>query len=358
MPQERPGRDLPDKIGSGDGSMSSAKPIHRKRLPGDPELQEAVLAGARELYAPGNDFGVYGFGIGSKLARGRKIGYKSLRVFVPQKTKDPATEIKPVHVVWKGKDLFFLPDIVAKGYPYVNNALRPIKFSGLHPGAPIVVDYQYGGGVACILTKDDSRPTHLLTSGHLFQAPGNDGKLPEVEVAAEWEVSNDPFPIGYLEANLLDSYPSNPGHSIDAALVCLNNDGVDMAKEPFEGPTLREPLSSDAAKNTSAQVYLPTTNDYSGRVRIEEAFIEKAVFYSDVRDEFIVEKVLQTETSVTVQGDSGTILFQEKPDGNDEYGGIGICVGGRIGVFEPLDRALEALNRQLPYNVTLWRKSR
>ena len=193
-----------------------------------------------------------------------------------------------------------------------------------------------------MLSNYNNYPTHLLTSGHLF--PSSNDKL---KVYSGEYNSTELLHIGDLAVNLLDNYPNNPGFPIDIALVELNDNAVDLIVD--NGPVINKFIPAPSILNKMAQVFFPTTNDYSNYVKIEPHFVEQYSLNSDARGWFTVRKMIKTEISITNPGDSGTILFV------NQNLGAGVCTGGALGLFEPLDRALQAISEIENTAYYIWR---
>jgi len=312
-----------------------------------------VLAAARQAFPPGNPQGVVAHGIDISRRAGRSQGYYSLVLYVACKARRPATAIKPVPFSHNGKAYAAVPDVIGVGGEPLAAQGTAGQFSGLHPGARIearVSKTGYSnGGVACLLTTG-TRPTHLLTAGHLFNPMFN-----RSEVLAAADEGEERVVVGSLTGNLLDQAPMTTGYHLDAALVELNAAGRNMAEESdrWSSPRLAGQVAQDELQGNWVQSFRPTTGGYSMETKAL-AGVFTANLKSGARPlNFSVTDVIKTRSTISREGDSGTIMFTL---GDDCLAG-GICsgcLGAEGSLFEPLDRALNALQSTLDADLNIW----
>jgi len=221
------------------------------------------------------------------------------------------------------------------------NGAAATAFSGIHPGAPILVHDQgeRWGAVGCALRGGGA--TYIVTAGHLFSRGGGG----VVRCAAS---GGAPIEIGAVASNLLDlAPPAGASHPLDAALVRLHAHGEQMlaATTHKHAPRLTGLLDATAIAGTLAQTFRAVSNDYS---EVAACTIEPAVVYLPAAarpNRVAVSNVIRTATAVTASGDSGTILCTA----NDERLALGTCIGidGAGSLFTPLDAAIDAFSAQI-----------
>jgi hypothetical protein len=311
-------------------------------------MWKSVMTAAQKTFPPGNDYGVFGFGIGFQIVKGTRKEGRTLNAYIERKVKNPKHPIPEIVCTFNGKSYVIRPDVIATGRKPRTSASPIQTFSGLCPGSVIGCNdapYREFGGVACILTIGYG-PSHLITAGHLFpkNAVGN-------PVYAGHTDTNEPISCGELSVNLLDSIDEN-GTSIDAALVELNNAGRALAKDSNSGPNLYGFAKLTMGSTDNARAFLPNSNDYSNEVEIEY-FPNVVYFSSDVRTGYYqVQNALRTSVAITNPGASGTILITANPP----FKGLGSCIGEfqYHSFFEPFSRSYNVFRQTYP-NLKLWR---
>lgn len=315
--------------------------------------ERIVIRRARELLPPGNPFGIFAFGIGRKRVRGLPRPARALIVYVLRKEASPRNAVPPVRFRFHGQRYELLPDVVATGRPARAHEGSSVLFTGLHPGAQIIVELgtaRSHGAVTCLLTSDGS-PKYLVTAGHAFP-PSAEGTT---VVAGSYE-TQEPVHIGELRLNLLDGPMPGLPNGLDAALVELSQEGADLALSTAADP--RMPRFSRAvpllkAQGVLTQAYLSVAHEYSRPVTAKHSLFT-GYMDSEVRPgPYRVDDVLQTDIEITQPGDSGTALFLQ----TEPTAAVGGCVGGLPGVsslFEPAARTLRILRRELGEPLQFW----
>jgi hypothetical protein len=298
----------------------------------------AVMTAAATTFPPGNPYGVLGFGFGRRTRSGRTSQTRCLNAYVLHKHAEPEHPVPAIAVDAIG--LVVKPNVVGVGsFPKAHDA-GPINppMTGLYPGAAILAQGRVPqfGGVACVL-GDASGPTHLLTAGHLFPTG-------QVNVEVLGAMRGGPrVVIGRLAVDLLDQPFSAMAFPMDAALVALTPQGVQIVQRSSEGPRLADVLDTDAMSAIAVTAFLATAHDFShptttldGPVTIELS--------SKARDTYTVSQGIGTHAAITNEGDSGTILFNGR---SESALAVGICVGelGSMAVCEPVVRALAVLRQ-------------
>lgn len=295
-----------------------------------------VMDAARTQFAPGNGYGVLGFGIDRKTTAGVRTREPALNAYVVHKHERPEHPVPLVRVARLG--LSVRPDVIGVGAsPRLHAGFTP-PFTGLYPGAAIraqgrVVEF---GGVACLL-GDDTGPTHLLTAGHLF--PSGQARV----AVFAGRRAGLPLVVGALAVNLLDQPFAFMSAPLDVALVALNPAGKRLAAASDDGPKLTGSVPADAAGELEVTAFLPTAHDCS-RTTTTLAGPLDVQMESAARGSYTVSGALGTAAVVTNAGDSGTILYNGE---RDDALAVGVCVGqfGAMSVFEPLARALGVLRQ-------------
>jgi hypothetical protein len=294
------------------------------------------MAAAEAMFPPDNPYGVLAFGFGRKIRSGRTSRTRCLNVYVLQKHVAPERPVPPVVVESAG--LTLRPDVIGVGVPprpHDGDAIAP-PMTGLYPGAAILVRGRVSefGGVACVL-GDAGGPTHVLTAGHLFPSG-----QPGVEVLGARR-GGPRVVVGNLVANLLDQPFPSMTFPIDAALVALTFDGVQIASASTEGPRIADVLDGDAMRGIAVMAFLPTSHDFSHGTTTLDGPVTVHMSAA-ARGTYTVRQALGTHAAVTNDGDSGTIFFNGH---SDSALVAGLCVGefGPMSVCEPFVRALTIL---------------
>ncbi len=216
-----------------------------------------------------------------------------------------------------------------------------ISFTGVHPGAAIAIDHTDGvrhhGGICALLARSAtaSRPTHLLTCGHIFE------KGEESDVIAADGPNSDEVVIGTLISNLLEKQIQR-----DVALVELSDDGASIALAGG-GPRLKN--ASSAVTNLRSRTYQPTLAGFSTWTKTAAKTVNAHVPSTTWAGGFDVQGVIGTLAKVSSPGDSGTVLLADTGDG------VGSCTAsdGGKSIFEPLARALTAFESK--FHLKIWR---
>lgn len=305
--------------------------------------ERRLIAAARRKFPPGNRYGIFGFDIGPAIHCGRRAPGRTLRVYVERKDS-LAPKVPALVVQSAGKRLRVVPDIIATGaLPRASDA-EDHAFTGLHVGCAIRVKHR-SGAVGLILGMNGS-PTHLVVAGHLF---ADDELDQEVRCGRRTGPSRV---IGRVVCNLLDARPTGLAHAIDAALVELNELGVELAisTEADKAPVVASIASKPTVAARAAQAFRPTAHDYSERSPTQ-LLLQCTVISSARPNGYTVQDVLCTEHEITRAGDSGTILVLA----DEQDVGVGTCIGinGRGTLIEPLDRALSVFATVVP-NLGVW----
>lgn len=306
---------------------------------------------AREAFPENNPYGVFAFGVGPRIRRGRPSPIITLNVYVRRKYSADALRqlalkaVPPLKVRERRRTVDVVPNVIAMGrLPRAMTDDHGL-FSGLHAGAAIKVagTPPMFGGVACLL-GDSAGPAYLVTAGHLF--PPGSGPTPVFAAASPVA---EPEVIGTLAVNLLDDTPGR-----DAALVELSGRGAELAVRSSGGPPLKDVLPEAVAWNQKVSAFLPNAHDYSAQTTTGpgpiDAFIEAAP-----RGSYWVRDVIGTEASILDEGDSGSVLCA----GPAKSLAVGICVGDfqAQSVFEPMSRALQLFRTAMGTLPKLWSNS-
>jgi hypothetical protein len=297
-----------------------------------------VLAAARSQFTERNPHGVYAFGIGPHIRRGRARRQVTLNVYVKRKLDEPRAPV-PELSVQVGKRTFTVkPNVVATGKRPRAAMAAPGAFTGLHPGAAISTQGALAGrgAVACLLSAG-SGPSHALTAGHLF-APGAQGAA----VFAARSTTSPVVQVGAVIANFLDT------DNVDAAVVRLNRAGIAMVTDG--GPSLADFLAESSIFAKAATAFLASTNDFSRETTTSVGPMD-ALLTAPTRGTFWVRGAVGTDGEVTNLGDSGTILCS----GASNQFAVGTCSGifGAHSVFEPFERVLTLVQQNIDSNLSL-----
>ncbi len=319
----------------------------RKRI--DPSLEEELMSAALDEFGPGNPYGVYAIGIGSKRRNGESLHYRTLTAFVERKLAAPENPVPAIHFESGGNEWTCVPDIIATGQRACVENGRAVHFNGLFPGASIAlrdVFHRVGGVGALVSVAPNKGPTHLITAGHLF-FPRSPGTPIYCALGAGQAVRE----VGGLTANLLDSTHAG-NNPLDAALVALNELGRGFALETRPRNEIRR-----FAKNyhgQRAQAFRPTTGDYSQSTVMSTSPFAAHISADARPNSYIVRDVVHTSFPITISGDSGTILSTNLSSGLGD--GVGICVGrhGQASLFEPFARMLPRFERILGRSLSIW----
>jgi hypothetical protein len=295
----------------------------RRALPSS--AWRTAMDAAERAFPPRNEHGVFAFGI-ARTSRCGLSGPLGLVVHVERKVTDPKRPVPPLRV----GDQMVVPDVVGTGRGAIASQGAVPAFTGLHPGAAIACgDFSPQiGAVACLLGVDGD-PAFLVTAGHLFP----DDAVGMLVLAAPPGWNDVPAAIGVLARNLLDE------ESIDAALVELNGDGIDLAWQTSSTWALGGVVENGDIDGMSSQAYRWQSGQFT-TARPASTLPATVHFKGDLRD-FTVRNVVSSSPSTTSPGDSGTILVQS----GGRRGAIGLCVGefDRESIFEPLAKVLDAL---------------
>ncbi len=304
-----------------------------------PELWSAVMTAGRKVFLPGNRYGVFAFGIEQKAAPGISLGYYTLVIYVDPQKKVTDEQIPPIVIVKPEGEFLVIPEIIESSSRPKAVKKEVIPYNGLHAGSVIKVvsgRYYTYGGAACILSANGYEPTHLLTAGHLF---------PEDAEGTPVYAGNDndgEVKCGELNINLLDYDYTRFDSHIDAALVELTADGMQLAGESASyGPGLEHIYKLNPGEELEVESLLPTSGNYSQRTRVH-CLPNTVYFESELRrNDAIINNALATADLITVEGDSGTILMSY-PNPKDA---VGLCIGeySTRSVFEPISRVLDIL---------------
>jgi len=280
---------------------------------------------ARATFPATNPFGVFAFGIGSHVRRGRPLATKVLNVYVERKTRSPAAAVPSIVLRRPKKPPFRVPtNVVATGRrPYA--AAGSGSYSGLHPGAAISIrgSMPGRGAIAAILTTG-GRATHALTAGHLFPSSATG-----TELAAAPDDGSAVRVVAKLAANFLDT------HGVDCALLELTNAGSDIVNRA--GPPLNDWLDASRVWSKLGCAFLATSNDYSQQTKTTDASMD-ALLFAPTRGNYWLRAGVATVGEITNPGDSGTVFST----GNSSQLAVGICAGafGMHSIFEIFDRAM------------------
>ena len=302
-------------------------------------LWPAVMATARAAFSVRNKFGIYAFGIGPRIRRGRPGLAHALNVYVKRKVSDPQLAVPQLTVIAGKRKWNLNPNVIATGKRPRAAMGAGVDYSGLHPGAAITIGGSTPGrgAIACILTVGDG-PSHALTAGHLFP-PDNIGAA----VYAAADSGSTARQVGQLVANFLDD------SDIDLALLKLTSAGASMVGDG--GPQLSDYLPERSVWGKSTRAFLATTNDYSRQASTNGGPTD-ALLSAPTRGNYWVHSVVGTDGEVTNAGDSGTVLCT----GNSNQYAVGTCCGsfGAHSVFEPFGRAMELVQDKIDSNLSLF----
>jgi hypothetical protein len=285
------------------------------------------MEAAREVFVPGNPQGVFAFGIAPRITRGVPSRWLTLNAYVQRKQRKPQARIEPLSFRARGATYTLLPNVVGTGKTAKPTHGEEQAFDGLYPGAAIRVDGppRGYGGVACFVGSG-GQATHFVTAGHLF-APDAVGQ--SVFAAADPDASV--VEVGTLALNLLDT------SSVDAAIVTLTDEGIELLAASTGGPALKGVLGEPSVWDTQACMYSPLTLDFSRAVFTNKGPLD-AFLDAEPRGAYQVRDAVGTDGSISEQGDSGSILCAGL---NNELA-LGICVGEfkAQSIFVPVARAL------------------
>jgi hypothetical protein len=225
-----------------------------------------------------------------------------------------------------------------------------VAFTGVHPGASIAVDVPGGrrrGGICAVFARasDPTTPTHFVTCGHLFPPGASATKVIAARNSNHAEVS-----VGTLVVNLLGS-STKP---LDVALVALTVEGVNLARRGG-GVSLEDVLPANSIFNLDVHTWRPTLGGFSSQTQTASTTTNAHIDSSLWPNGFDVTDVIATTGSVSIPGDSGTILAIDPQSTTDVVNAIGSCSAsdGGQSLFEPLDRAIARFASTV--QLTLWR---
>jgi hypothetical protein len=283
------------------------------------------------VFVEGNPYGVFAFGIGRRISRGRPTRSVTLNAYVSFKAPNPSNPVPDI-AINADRPFAVVPNVIATGgRPHVLAGEDPPPFSGLYPGAPVRVEGPPTGfgGVACFLGRGNEA-THFLTAGHLF--PPNAGGA---RVSAAIDGATTPTVVGTLAANLLDH-----GGTVDAAAVALTEDGLSIMRASHDGPRLTDVLAAPSVFVKPCRAFRPMTHDFSRSTQTGIAPTD-AFLASEPRGSYWVRDAVATDGSITIVGDSGTILCT----GVNNQFAMAMMVGDfhAHSIAEPLDRAIQQL---------------
>lgn len=312
-------------------------------------LERPAIEAALAAFPQGNPYGVTGARISTKVRDGQRLTYKTLCVHVPHKAIEPDVPVDAVEFDFGGVTYSIRPDVIATGSPVRAASGSAPTFSGLHPGAAIVVHNRGDrmGGVCCLLSAGDrGEPTHLVTAGHLFRENAQD--------TAVWAapVRGAPHPIGRLRHNLLDAL-GNSHEPLDAAIVELDDAGRQLAtRTPAGRHCLSGVVGEGMLHRRRATAFRPTLGDYGNDVT---SYLELNFEHVRVpsRDRvYTVYDYVRTSANTSAPGDSGTVLCTHRRPRE----AIGSCIGGhdRSSLFEPLDIVLRQARTLMQQELSLW----
>lgn len=221
----------------------------------------------------------------------------------------------------------------------------PPSWSGLHPGAPIATGPGAActGGVALLLaTTAGGAPTHLLTAGHLFP---RDARGTDADVFAGAPGAARCALVGRLAHNLLDGAIAQ-----DVALVELSEEGRALCGPG--GPEVIGLGEVPLGTRREARLWLAGRGRATGTVHVRRDRF-RARFRSALRPEgYTLRDLIRTVSALSRHGDSGSPLVSAAARSL----ALGVIVGrkGVHGVFEPIDRALEALEGRRGAPLFVW----
>jgi len=305
-----------------------------------PSHWAAVMNAAAKAFPPGNRFGVFAFGIGPRVAKGRETRTTTLNVYVRHKHAKVAPPVRSLSVRVGSRRIQVRPDVIATGrLPRANDAASAI-FTGVHTGAAIWAGAQspQAGGIACLLGGDG--PTHLVTAGHIFE---RNAKGTPVFCASE--PGGALQQVGTLAANLLDMQVDGMSFPIDAAAVLLTPAGQALAQQGGGAVVLKDSVPTSNVGAVASRAFLPTSNDYSRPTQTLVGPVTAHMKGGARPAAYTVTNVIGTAFAVTREGDSGTTLVSTTQPSL----GLGICVGEfqMMSLFEPLERAVTFLAQAL-----------
>jgi hypothetical protein len=300
-----------------------------------PQHSDAVLAAATDALRAHP--GVRGWGIDQRRLNGEPMGYDTLVVWVAPGVHPDA--LPEVRVRRDGTGRRVLPEVRPAGFNVQTATYRgepseapprQAPFTGLHIGSCVAVGGTHGAVGAWLGT--DSRPTHLVTAGHLFR-PG------DTDVIAA-EQGGTPVRIGRLERNLLDS-PT----PIDVAVVRLVGPGAQMALRGTRRVAPPVGIVDPSDVRGDVQAWQPSIGGWSEPQRLLRVRAHVRMCPHDPRAYTLIDPV-QTG-SFTRAGDSGTCLLTRAP-----RHAVGLFVGtmGSRSLFVPMTRLVRVLG------IGLWRR--
>lgn len=318
------------------------------------ECWPKVMESARRVFKKKNKFGVFAMEIGPRRVRGLQTDQITLVTYIERKERKPPKPVPAVEFVFERRSFSIHPDVVATGHRAVTHDGWQPLFTGLHPGAQIIADIGEvkSVGAVSILLETEGLPKYLVTAGHLFPE-GADG-LPIM--AASYE-DQAPLEIGRVSFNLLDQTVPNLSTEVklDVAVIELGPEGVQLAQQTASNPRLPwfgsvVPLAG--LGGVEAQAYLPVEHEYSSIVKTQQRLFSCHI-NSPQRGDYTVTDVIQTSQQITMEGDSGTVLFSHQHPSV----AVGGCVGAipnQSSLFEPFDRSLRAIRRVTGEPFRLW----
>jgi hypothetical protein len=312
-------------------------------------LEASAIQAALATFPPDNPYGVTGARISTKVRDGRRLNYKTLCVQVPHKDCEPEVPVCAVEFDFGGITYSIRPDVIATGSPVRAASGSSPVFSGLHPGAAIVVQNRGDrtGGVCCLLSAGGrGEPTHLVTAGHLFREGARDTEVWAAPVAGA------PRRIGHLRHNLLDAL-GNSRKPRDAAIVELDDAGLQLARSTPSGRhSLCGVVSEGLLHLQRATAFLPTLGDYGNDVTTYMELTFEHIRVPSRDRVFTVSDYIRTSASTSAPGDSGTVLCTHRQPRE----ALGSCIGGhgRSSLFEPLDIVLREARTLMQQELSLW----
>jgi hypothetical protein len=309
------------------------------------EAEELIEAALRR-FPIGNRHGVFGFDVGVRVRRGLPTPEHTLRLYIEQKLPESGGTLNRPFKVGASRSLV-VPDIVATGSRPRTLEGRSLTFSGVHVGAAILVAKRHFGGIGAILTSN-TKPSHLLTAGHLFPEGSTD-----VAVQAA-RSGGSPRIVGHLACNLLDKHRGS--HAIDAALVRLNDLGSELAvSNSSTRPPRPGALFSSDPEDVVVQAYLSTALDFSTPSKMSLLPLAVHLLSGARPSGYTVRGVVRCAHEITRQGDSGTAFLTA--DAQRHL--VGTCVGvdGKGSLVEPAARALAVLAAETGLSLNLWNGS-
>lgn len=186
--------------------------------------------------------------------------------------------------------------------------------------------------------------THLLSSGHLFppRASGEDASVFAAPLGA-----SEPQLVGRQVLNLLDE--ERPS---DVALIELTDEGRALCVA--QGPAVLGAEPTRMGGRWQARLWLAQQQRHTQPVWVRLDPL-RARFRAALRPNgYVLRDLLRTSAPMSQHGDSGSPLLTAADRGR----ALGLLVGrkGVYGVFEPLDRALAALETRLGPGLVLCTK--